>query len=38
MWCGRCPQGSNWKVPNEDKEVWNEYQRQIEEYLNLLSE
>ena len=32
MWCDRCPQGSNWKVPNEDKEIWDEYQRQIKEY------
>ena len=32
MWCGRCPHGSKWKVPDEDKEVWDEYQRQIEEY------
>lgn len=32
MWCSRCPQGSNWKVPDEDKEVWDEYQKQIEEY------
>lgn len=32
MWCGRCPDGSNWKVPDEDREVWDEYQRQIMEY------
>lgn len=32
MWCGRCPQGSNWKCPEEDKEVWEQYQKQINEY------
>lgn len=32
MWCGRCPNGVNWKVPDEDKEVWDEYLRQIKEY------
>lgn len=20
MWCGRCPNGSNWKVPEEDRQ------------------
>lgn len=32
MWCDRCPEGSNWKVPEEDKEVWEQYQEQIREY------
>ena len=32
MWCGRCPQGSYWKVPEEDKEVWEQYQEQVREY------
>jgi hypothetical protein len=32
MWCDRCPSGSEWKVPEEDKEVWSEYQKQIERY------
>lgn len=32
MWCGRCPKGSDWKVPEEDREVWEEYQKQIREY------
>ena len=32
MWCGRCPRGDNWKVPEEDKEVWEEYQKQCREY------
>ena len=32
MWCGRCPRGDNWKVPEEDKEVWEEYRKQRREY------
>lgn len=32
MWCGRCPNGSNWKVPEEDKEVWEQYLEQCKEY------
>ena len=32
MWCGRCPRGDNWKVPEEDKEIWEDYQRQCREY------
>ena len=32
MWCGRCPKGSNWKVPEDDREVWEHYQEQLREY------
>lgn len=32
MCCGRCPKGSYWKVPEEDKEVWDEYKKEIMEY------
>ena len=32
MWCGRCPRGDYWKVPEEDKEVWEDYQKQCREY------
>ena len=28
----KCPHSNNWEVPEEDKEVWDEYQRQISEY------
>lgn len=32
MWCDRCPKGDYWKVPEENKEIWDKYQRQIYEY------
>lgn len=32
MCCGRCPKGSYWKVPEEDKEIWDKYQHDIKEY------
>lgn len=32
MYCGRCPKGDYWKIPKEDKEVWNKYQKEIMEY------
>lgn len=32
MWCGRCPSGSNWKVPEEDREGLEQYQEQVREY------
>lgn len=33
MWCGRCPHGDNWKVPEEDREVWEQYQKKLNQYL-----
>lgn len=32
MRCGRCPRGEYWKVPEEDKEVWEQYQAELREY------
>lgn len=32
MWCGRCPHGVHWEVPEEDKEVWDEYMQKVHEY------
>lgn len=32
MWCDRCPHGDRWKVPEEDKEIFEQYQEQIREY------
>lgn len=31
-WCGRCPRGYHWEVPEEDKAAWDEYQKQLLEY------
>lgn len=35
MWCGRCPQGDNWKCPEEDKEVYEQYLKERREYTEL---
>lgn len=32
MWCGRCPLGDNWKCPEEDKEVYEEYLKELHAY------
>lgn len=32
MWCSKCPHGSYWKVPEEDREVYNEHLKQCYEY------
>ena len=32
MWCDRCPNGTHWEVPEEDKKEYEEYQQQIVEY------
>ena len=32
MWCGRCPHGEYWKVPEEDKEVYEAWQAEMVEY------
>lgn len=32
MWCGRCPEGEYWEVPEEDKEIWEQYREQLREY------
>ena len=31
-YCGICPNGSLWVVPEEDKQVWDEYQRKLSDY------
>lgn len=38
MWCYRCPRGDNWKVPEEDLKIWNQYQQALMEYLKNNSE
>lgn len=35
MYCGRCPRGSYWKVPDEDKAVWDAYQKEVDAYMRL---
>ena len=35
MWCGRCPHGDNWKCPEEDKEVYEQYLKERREYTEL---
>ena len=32
IYCGRCPQGDLWKVPEEDREVWKQYQKDLADY------
>lgn len=32
MYCGRCPNGKNWVVPEEDREIWEQYQEQLRKY------
>jgi len=32
MWCGRCPEGDNWEVPEEDREVFNAWQTEVTKY------
>ena len=32
MGCSRCPQGDYWKVPEEDKEVYEQYKKNLEAY------
>lgn len=31
-WCGRCPHGSLWEVPDEDKKAWKQYLKEVDEY------
>ena len=32
LFCGKCPYGALWEIPEEDQELWYEYKRQIYEY------
>ena len=34
MWCGRCPHGDYWKVPEEDKEVYDKWQVEYNNYMD----
>lgn len=33
IYCGKCPLGDDWKVPEEDKEVWKEHVQAVHNYL-----
>ena len=35
MWCSRCPYGDKWKCPEEDKEVYERYLKERQEYMEL---
>lgn len=32
MWCGRCPSGELWQVPEEDEAAWEAYQAKLRAY------
>lgn len=32
MFCGRCPRGECWRVPEEDKTIWDNYQKELLDY------
>lgn len=32
MFCGSCPHGEYWKVPDEDAEVYNAYLQAVKQY------
>ena len=34
IYCGRCPRGENWVVPEEDVDEWNRYMNELSKYLN----
>lgn len=33
MWCGRCPNGDSWVCPPEDKEVYEKYRKELDDWL-----
>lgn len=38
MWCGRCPRGENWKCPEEDAEIYAQYQKELNAWFDRHSE
>lgn len=32
MFCGKCPLGDYWKVPEEDRDVWRAYLQDVRQY------
>ena len=35
MWCGRCPKGEGWKVPEEDKKSYKDYMMEVFKYHSI---
>ena len=35
LFCGRCPSGEHWEVPEEDKEIYNKYIEEFNAYMIL---
>lgn len=33
MWCGRCPMGEYWKVPEEDRDTYEGYVKELDSYI-----
>ena len=34
MWCGRCPNGDYWKVPEEDKDIYDKWYKEYTDYCD----
>ena len=34
MWCERCPNGDGWQAPEEDKEEYEKYKKEFNEYCD----
>lgn len=32
-YCGVCPRGAKWRVPKEDRIVWEQHRREVEAYI-----
>ena len=33
MFCGKCHFGDHWKIPKEDRELWNQFQSDMDAYV-----
>ena len=34
MFCNQCHYGETWKIPEEDKEVWEKYRTELDSYID----
>lgn len=32
MWCGRCPKGSHWQIPEDDKDIYTKWKIEEAKY------